>query len=51
MNRDEHQDQVVNLLLTKGANKEAVDSLGYTPLDYACKYRHLDAATKLIQQK
>jgi ankyrin repeat protein len=38
---------VVKLLLLKGADRGALDSIGYTPIDWACQKQHQECVMLL----
>ena len=43
-------DFLILLLISKGANIEAKNDDGYTPLHFAIKYRHIKIVKYLISQ-
>lgn len=45
----EQKEQVVNLLLTKGANVNARNKYGYTPLHWAAKHGHFESVRLLLE--
>ena len=41
--------EILTVLLAKGANKEATDNAGWTPLILAARYNHKDCVKVLLQ--
>ena len=47
--RQNHPD-IVQLLLSRGADRDGADKVGITPLAIACRYKHLQVAQLLLTQ-